>query len=340
MSARWLLLLLLWPQAALATYSIAGVDTATGEVGGVGTSCVGRFSVYRIYGSAPGQGVVLAQAFLNEDGRDRAVQLLMQGASAEEALTMITAPGFDGDAARRQYAVVDLSPSAQAFTGDETGAWSGHRTGQIGSFSYSAQGNILTGPEVVDQAADAFEASGCDLADRLMNALIAGAQGGIGDSRCTPMGIPSDGAFIQVDLQNGDTLLSLRVDDTSPDDPLTLLEAQYRAWRQANPCPMRPDAGVPDTGVDAGVDLADQGTDQGARDAGAEPGVDAGPSGDVGASIDAGSSTDAGEAEESKGCTCASPRPELEALRWLWLAPLLLQRRLRRLRRRREDAFS
>jgi len=52
----------------------------------------------------------------------------------------------------------------------------------------------------ITQSAAAFEAGGCDLAERLMLALEAGAQHGEGDARCKERGIPSDSAFIEVDL--------------------------------------------------------------------------------------------------------------------------------------------
>jgi hypothetical protein len=84
----------------------------------------------------------------------------------------------------------------------------------------------------------AFETQGCDLADKLMLALEAGALNGEGDSRCTDQGIPSDGAFIQVDLPTGTpgSYLMLKVDNTKPNNPLTLLRTQFDMWRLAHPC--------------------------------------------------------------------------------------------------------
>ena len=59
------------PAPAGATYSIAAVDRATGQVGGAGASCIGSESVRIIYGVAPGIGVVHAQAVVNEGARDQ-----------------------------------------------------------------------------------------------------------------------------------------------------------------------------------------------------------------------------------------------------------------------------
>src|SRR5262245_17741387 len=90
------------PGTAGATYSIVGVDSATQQVGGAGTSCVGAaLSVYVIYGSAPGKGVIAAQAFVNYQGRDQGVTLLGQGMAPADIIAAITSFGFDPSAALR-----------------------------------------------------------------------------------------------------------------------------------------------------------------------------------------------------------------------------------------------
>src|SRR5262249_25890823 len=61
----------------LLTYSIAATDGQTQQVGGAGTTCAqGFFSVYDIFGSAPGHGVVHVQGLIFSRGRMRAVELL------------------------------------------------------------------------------------------------------------------------------------------------------------------------------------------------------------------------------------------------------------------------
>lgn len=51
--------------SAEATFSVVASDSERREVGGAGASCVGdSVSVYRIYGSVPGQGAVHVQALL------------------------------------------------------------------------------------------------------------------------------------------------------------------------------------------------------------------------------------------------------------------------------------
>ena len=225
------------PATAGATYSIVASDRASSQIGGAGTSCVGTLSVTIIYGSAAGKGAVHAQARVNTDGRDEAARLLGLDTAPADIIAQITDPGFDPGASDRQYGVVDLAGRAAGFTGSTNGSVAADRQGSDGSFTYSIQGNILTSEAVLAQAEAAF-AGGCDLADRLMLALEAGAANGEGDSRCTGDGIPSDSGFIRVEDAGGTLILDLDVVNTSPASPLVALRQQYDAWRADNPCPL------------------------------------------------------------------------------------------------------
>ena len=199
-----LAMLLLAPATARSTYSVVATDRASGQVGGAVTSCVGSQGVGVVYRPSVGHGGVNAQAAANANGRDRAVTLLNTDVAPADIITMITATSFDSSAATRQYGVVDLMGRAAGFTGSGAMSYKEDRQGTIGALTYSVQGNILTSRAVIDQAETAFRNTGCDLADKLMLALEAGAMGGEGDSRCTPRGVPSDAASIEVDL-NGAT---------------------------------------------------------------------------------------------------------------------------------------
>jgi uncharacterized Ntn-hydrolase superfamily protein len=234
--------LLIAPGAARATYSIVAADLSTGQVGGSGTSCVGSLHVFVIYGSAPGHGAVHAQANFNTEGRDEAVRLLGLDTPPDDIIAAITSASFDPDASRRQYGIVDLAGRSAGYTGSANGVFAADVQGEVETLVYSIQGNILTGRAVLDQAEAAFTAGGCDLADRLMLALQAGGEGGEGDSRCTPAGIPSDGAFIHVDLEDGTEFVHLEVVDTRPENPLDELRGLYDEWRASNPCPEPPEA--------------------------------------------------------------------------------------------------
>jgi uncharacterized Ntn-hydrolase superfamily protein len=241
---------------ARATYSIVAADPATGQVGGAGTSCLGGSDVYVIYGSVPGVGAVHAQALFNQNARNAAVQLLGQGQSPAQVVAAITAQGFDGNAASRQYGVVDVTGRSAGFTGASAQSFADDVQGSVSGFVYSIQGNILSSSAVLTQASSAFEAPACDLAARLLSALEAGGANGEGDSRCTGDGIPSDSAFLQVDLPDAPrgSFLSLRVPTSGEDDPLPLLRAQFEAWRATSPCPAAVlDAGTPrDSGASSG----------------------------------------------------------------------------------------
>ncbi len=223
---------------AHATYSIVAADTRTKQTGGAGTSCVRGQDVSIIHAFVPGIASVHAQATFNVDARDRARELLSAGLAPSDVIADITSLAFDPAASTRQYGIADAMGRTAVFTGVDDGVFAGDRRGASGNFVYSVQGNLLTSRAVVDQAANAFEASGCDLAERLMRALEAGADNGEGDRRCTPRGIPSDSAFIQVNPGDplGAEVLRLRVPTSGNENPLAELRVSFDAWRQEHPC--------------------------------------------------------------------------------------------------------
>jgi uncharacterized Ntn-hydrolase superfamily protein len=226
------------PATARATYSIVAADAASGQVGGAVTSCVGAQGVGVVYRPSVGHGGVNAQASANETGRDQAVMLLGMDVAPADIIAMITASTFDADATTRQYGVVDLLGRAAGFTGTGARDYKEDRQGMAGAYTYSVQGNILTSKNVIDHAEAAFRATGCDLADRLMLALEAGATDGEGDSRCTPNGIPSDAASIEVDRggEAAGSFLKLAVAGTGRTSAVVQLRAMFDDWRAANPC--------------------------------------------------------------------------------------------------------
>ena len=287
---------------AEATWSVVASDAATGELGGAGTSCVGSLDLGILFAAAPGAGAIHAQALINTQGRDRGAELLANGATPEQVIMEITSASFDGSAALRQYGVVDLLGNAAAYTGAQNGDWAGHRTGVDGTFTYSAQGNILTGPEVVERTETGFlDPLSCDLAERLMVGLESGAAPGEGDSRCTDDGIPSDSAFIGVVDAQGQAIVHLSVTGTAPDDPLLMLRARFDAWRALNPCPEHE---PPDT--------MDTGTPPAPEDTAAPPVVD---TGDAPAPADPPATP-----EPTRTCGCA----QAPTVPWLALGSVLL----------------
>jgi MYXO-CTERM domain-containing protein len=225
---------------AAATYSIVAADTSTREVGGAGTSCLRGGDVYRIYGSVPGVGAVHAQATWNQAGLERAIELLRNGFAPREILDQIAAPEFDPQASTRQYGIVDVTGRVAGFSGEDNRSSAGDRQGEAAGMHYSAQGNILTSEQVLARMAAAFEGAGCDLAERLLLALEAGAEDGEGDSRCTASrGIPSDSAYLQVDRPDEPrgSYLELRVPTSGGANPMLALRENFETWRAGHPCP-------------------------------------------------------------------------------------------------------
>ena len=191
---------------SIATFSIVARDPETGDLG---VAVESRF--FAVGAVVPwakaGVGAVATQAFGNTTFGPRGLHLLETGYGAGEALDVLVKS--DPLADRRQVGIVDASGKTATWTGGKCNPWAGGRTGE----SYAVQGNILTGKEVVDAIASAFEAStGKPLADRLVEALLAGQAAG-GDARGQ-----QSAALLVVRAKGGyaglnDRYIDLRVDD-------------------------------------------------------------------------------------------------------------------------------
>ena len=153
-----------------------------------------------------GVGAIATQAAVNLGYRPEGLALLTGGSSAQETLDALVAA--DEQREHRQAGIVDREGRAATWTGSACNGWAGGRTGD----GWAAQGNILTGPEVVDALADAFAGTAGSLATRLTTALLAADRAG-GDKR----GRQSAGVLV-VSEGGGygggsDVLVDLRVDD-------------------------------------------------------------------------------------------------------------------------------
>jgi len=157
----------------LNTFSIAARCPRTGMLGvSVSTAvpAVGAICPH----VRPRVGAVSTQAWVNPYLGFDSIRLLAQDLDATEVLDRVIA----ADPARdvRQIGVVDARGGAASWSGAECTEWFGHRT----SPGCAIQGNMLTGPDVLEAMEAAFLGSApLELPERLLLALEAGqAQGG------------------------------------------------------------------------------------------------------------------------------------------------------------------
>jgi uncharacterized Ntn-hydrolase superfamily protein len=161
----------------VSTFSIVAIDPSNGDLGVAVASRY--FAVGAVVPWAEADiGAVATQANVNVGYGPRALELLKHGFTAREVIDKLLAedsfPGKDG----RQVAVVDAKGDVAAYTGPNAPKWCGDRQGR----TWSAQGNILAGPKVVDAMGQAFDTTQGELAEKLFSALKAGDSAG-GDRR-------------------------------------------------------------------------------------------------------------------------------------------------------------
>jgi uncharacterized Ntn-hydrolase superfamily protein len=157
------------------TFSIAAADPATGEVGvAVASKFLAVGSV--VAWARAGAGAVATQALANARYGPDGLELLAQGMTADEVVRRLTEA--DDGRADRQLGVVTAAGNAASATGERCFSWAGGTTGA----GYAIQGNILTGPGVVEAMATAWRRAEGPFVERLLVALRAGDDAG-GDRR-------------------------------------------------------------------------------------------------------------------------------------------------------------
>ena len=187
------------------TFSIVAFDPETNEWG------IAVASKYLAVGSAvswakAGVGAVATQASVNVLLGNAALELMGKGKNAKETLDEL----MKADAGReiRQIGVVDKNGMTANYTGAKCNPWAGAKAGK----NYTCQGNLLTGPEVLDSMAKGFEETKGSLGFRLLFSLAEGEKAG-GDKR------GKQSAALLVVKPNGgpnslgDRWLDFRVDD-------------------------------------------------------------------------------------------------------------------------------
>jgi uncharacterized Ntn-hydrolase superfamily protein len=158
-----------------ATFSLCAIDPATGQSGAAVTTRV-PFVGRAVPHVRAGVGAVCTQASTVVAYGPRGLDLLAKGVEPQAALRELLAD--DAQRESRQVGMIDMKGRAAAHTGKQNGNWAGSRQGP----NYTAQANIMVGPEVLDAVAASFEATsatGWPLAERMILALEAGqAKGG------------------------------------------------------------------------------------------------------------------------------------------------------------------
>jgi uncharacterized Ntn-hydrolase superfamily protein len=161
----------------VATFSIVAIDPANGDLGVAVASRY--FSVGSVVPWAlAGVGAVATQANVNVGYGPKGIDLLREGLSAKQVLERLLAEDTFAGKDGRQVAIVDAHGNIATYTGPNAPHWAGDRQGK----SWSAQGNILVGPQVPEAMGKAFDATQGELAEKLFTALKAGDDAG-GDAR-------------------------------------------------------------------------------------------------------------------------------------------------------------
>ena len=163
-------------------------------------------------------GAIATQALVNRFYGSEGLRLLEQGASARDVVAAVTA--VDAGRDHRQVHVVDALGRIAAHTGTACIAWCGH----LADNNISVAGNMLAGPDVIENTVAAYERNAkLSFPRRLIAALRAGETAG-GDKR----GKQSAALVICGDEEW--PILDLRVDDHV--DPLAELERLEKVSRE------------------------------------------------------------------------------------------------------------
>lgn len=215
--------LLLIYASGYGTFSIVAMDPETHEFGVAVASRVLDVG-YIVPWVEADVGAVATQAYSNPYFGPWTLEELSKGKSAAEAIRAVLER--DTMPEDRQIGIVDKNGQSVSHTGTNTTAWAGHRNGP----NVAVQGNILTGPEVVDSMLAVYTRTEGTLAERLLSALEAGEKAG-GDSRgkqsASLVVVTKRGGYLGVD----DRLVDLKVVDHQ--EPVQELRRQYELWQYA-----------------------------------------------------------------------------------------------------------
>jgi uncharacterized Ntn-hydrolase superfamily protein len=187
------------------TWSIIARDPETSQLGiAVATRFFAAGALVPFI--AAGAGAVATQALVNPYYGIDGLRMLREGLTPDEALKLLTEA--DEGCEHRQVHIMDASGRQSCHTGKACIGWAGH----IARDHFSAAGNMLAGPKVLDDTAQAYQQNAAmPLAKRMIAALQAGEAAG-GDRR------GRQSAALLIVGEHEWPALDLRVDDHT--DPL------------------------------------------------------------------------------------------------------------------------
>jgi len=216
------------------TYTVIA-RTADGRLLGAATASYSLAVGNAVPALVPTAGVVASQAWTNRRLRYEMLRALHHGRTAEEAVAGL--PAVDPDLPMRQVAALPVSGPGAHYTGNLCESWAGGAAGQ----DFVVIGNLLAGPEVIDEMRAAAEQgmavpglTSIEMADVLLQILHAGLEAG-GDRR----GQQSAAVLVADTLAGFQYPVLLDVDlraDNSP-TPLEDLERMLELKARAHPAP-------------------------------------------------------------------------------------------------------
>jgi uncharacterized Ntn-hydrolase superfamily protein len=159
-----------------------------------------------------GVGALSTQALVNPHYGKQGLELLRAGMAAPEVVKRLVAP--DAGREQRQLHVIDTAGRIGQHTGAQCLDW----CGAVAGGGFSVAGNMLAGPRVISETAEAFQKSHRPFAERLIAALEAGEAAG-GDKR------GKQSAALIIHSTEDYPKLNLRVDDHA--EPLVELRRLY-----------------------------------------------------------------------------------------------------------------
>ena len=208
------------------TFSIVAINKNTSEVGFAISSC--SWDSGRVGRADQDLGAIVSQARGNMKLRDEFFEKV-----SEKTLPEILHhfKSIDPDIEHRQLGMIKPNGETLSFTGKECGSWAGHHTGT----DYACQGNILTGPDVIEDMSDMFNNTSGDLAEKLLAALIAGSDAG-GDRRgkqSARLTVMRNG----VNIAGRNTVVNINIEDHI--EPVKELARIFRTGRDIYECWMQ-----------------------------------------------------------------------------------------------------